>query len=98
MGNHNLLSAQLVSLDANASPVVIDALLIVSQLSRLSREYYPMLQRTNICGDFKALLSCSDADVRAKACNAIGNMARHSDYFYANMKEAGVLPQLILLC
>lgn len=96
--NRRLLALELVSVDANASHIVIDALLIVSQLSRLSKEYYPMLQKMNICGDLQALLGCGDADVRAKACNAIGNMARHSDYFYATMQQAGVLPQLILLC
>lgn len=96
--NRGLLALELVSADAKASHIVIDALLIVSQLSRLSREYYPMLQKINICGDLRPLLGCGDADVRAKACNAIGNMARHSDYFYATIQQVGVLPQLILLC
>lgn len=96
--NRRLLAMELVSMDANGSHVVIDALLIVSQLSRLSKEYYPMLQRMDISSDLRALLACTDADVRAKACNAIGNMARHSDYFYTTMQQAGVLPQLIALC
>merc|ERR1712032_1247359 len=44
------------------------------------------------------LLSCDNANVRAKACNAIGNMARHSDSFYEAIKHAGVLLQLVTLC
>ncbi|CAE8594802.1 unnamed protein product, partial [Polarella glacialis] len=92
-----LLSAELVASEAGAH-VVVDALLIVSQLSRLSKEYYPMLHRINICLDLRDLLACGNANVRAKACNAIGNMARHSDAFYEAIREAGILQQLTQLC
>lgn len=30
----------------------------------------------------KNFLSNGDPDIRAKACSAIGNMCRHSSYFY----------------
>jgi len=93
-----LLALEFVTADANNSHIVVDALLIVSQLSRLSKEYYPMLHRMNVCEELRDLLGCGNANIRAKACNAIGNMARHSDYFYGTLQQAAVLPQLIPLC
>lgn len=95
--SRRLLAPELASAEAGAH-VVVDALLIVSQLSRLSHEYYPMLRSMNICVELRDLLVCGNANVRAKACNAVGNMARHSDAFYEAMREAGILKQLIQLC
>jgi len=96
--NRKLLSLELASADASASQLVIDALLIVSQLSRLSKEYYPMLHKMSLCSDLRDLLGCNNSSIRAKACNAIGNMARHSDFFYTTMQQSGILPQLIACC
>lgn len=103
LSERRLLSVDLVSADANSASnssahTVVDALLIVSQLSRLSKEYYPMLRRINMCGDLRDLLRCDNANVRAKACNAIGNMARHSDAFYASLQQWDILASLIPLC
>eukprot|EP00931_Biecheleriopsis_adriatica_P076669 TRINITY_DN50357_c0_g1_i1.p1 TRINITY_DN50357_c0_g1~~TRINITY_DN50357_c0_g1_i1.p1 ORF type:complete len:1373 (+),score=271.71 TRINITY_DN50357_c0_g1_i1:149-4267(+) len=95
--SRRLLAPELVVADAGAL-VVVDALLIVSQLSRLSKEYYPMLRSMNICVELRDLLVCGNSNVRAKACNAIGNMARHSDAFYEPIRQAGILTQLIHLC
>lgn len=95
--SRRLLAPELASAEAGAH-VVVDALLIVSQLSRLSHEYYPMLRSMNICVELRDLLVCGNANVRAKACNAVGNMARHSDAFYEAMRQAGILKQLIQLC
>merc|ERR1740121_1866272 len=52
----------------------------------------------NLCGDLRELLASASAGVRAKACNAIGNMARHSSAFYESIQQAGVLQQLTPLC
>lgn len=92
-----LLSVELAEEPGGAS-IVVDALLVVSQLSRLSKEYYPMLHAMSLCGDLRQLLGCGTASVRAKACNAIGNMSRHSSAFYDALQEAGVLPALTPLC
>eukprot|EP00928_Gymnodinium_smaydae_P027090 TRINITY_DN21068_c0_g1_i1.p1 TRINITY_DN21068_c0_g1~~TRINITY_DN21068_c0_g1_i1.p1 ORF type:complete len:1428 (+),score=315.60 TRINITY_DN21068_c0_g1_i1:146-4429(+) len=92
-----LLSRELVRFDLG-SHAVVDSLLVVSQLSRLSKEYYPVLQRMSVFGDLRDLLACETANVRAKACNAIGNMARHSDAFYADIQRANILDNLIPLC
>merc|ERR1719316_1061803 len=80
------------------SHIVVDALLILSQLSRLSKEYYPKLHQIHCCPQLKALLACCNANIRAKVCNTIGNMARHSDSFYEVIQKTGVLALLIPLC
>jgi len=104
IAERRLLSADLVrqegrpSREAAGAHAVVDALLIVSQLSRLSKEYYPLLLRMELGGEFRGLLGCESAGVRAKACNAIGNMARHSSAFYEAIRSAGILQQLIPLC
>jgi len=98
LAERRLMSPELVAADTHSPTIVVDALLIVSQLSRLSKEYYPMLHRMHLCSDLRDLLVCSNANVRAKACNAIGNMVRHSDSFYDALHQAGILPRLLHLC
>jgi hypothetical protein len=96
--DRRLLAVELVDADPVCAHIVVDALLIVSQLSRLSKEYYPILQRMECCSDLRKLLACSNANVRAKTCNAIGNMARHSDAFYGAIQASGCLANLIPVC
>lgn len=38
------------------------------------------------------------AGVRARTANLVGNMCRHSGFFYTVLQKAGVLPPLIQLC
>lgn len=38
------------------------------------------------------------AAVRARTANLVGNMCRHSGYFYTVLQKAGVLVPLIKLC
>jgi len=94
-----LLSPEMVSVDSKYThQIVVDSLLIVSQLSRTSKDYYPSLEQLKICGDLQGLLACSSTNIRTKACNAIGNMVRYSDTFYDSFCQAKILQQLIVLC
>lgn len=101
IAERRLLSAELVGdgrCDVECAHVVMDALLVVSQLARLSKEYYPTLLRMNLGEELRNLLTCASTGVRAKTCNAIGNMARHSSAFYGVLRDAGALSCLTLLC
>jgi len=94
-----LLSPEMAAVDSKyAHQIVVDSLLIVSQLARTSKDYYPSLEELKICGNLQGLLACSSANIRTKACNAIGNMVRYSDAFYDSFCKAEILPQLIALC
>eukprot|EP00392_Amoebophrya_sp_AT5.2_P000371 g371.t1 len=78
--------------------ICVDMLLILSQLSRMSKEYYPAIHKLGIYRELAALLRCPDANIRAKTANVVGNMSRHSDFFYAKLRETGILANLIPLC
>ena len=56
--------------------MVTSGLMIVSQLVRMSRENYRPLGEANVYGIVRRLLGHRDAQVRARACNLVGNMCR----------------------
>ncbi|KAJ9566754.1 hypothetical protein OSB04_002720 [Centaurea solstitialis] len=62
--------------------VTLDILMIVSDLARMDKAFYEHINGANILEFLKDFLTHEDPNVRAKACSAIGNMCRHSSYFY----------------
>ncbi|GLD96432.1 hypothetical protein PINS_up005115 [Pythium insidiosum] len=66
-----------------STSLVIDTLLIVSQLARSSPEYYHNILDANLFPELKSLVGHPEAMVRAKALNCIGNLCRHSTLFYS---------------
>uniref|UniRef100_A0A383VWV5 non-specific serine/threonine protein kinase n=1 Tax=Tetradesmus obliquus TaxID=3088 RepID=A0A383VWV5_TETOB len=96
--------------DANPTPLLVDVLLICSQLARASpREQagggqgglaatYEALAKSNLLPVLRRLLSHHDSGVRARVANLLGNMCRHSGYFYPALDRHGILPPLIELC
>eukprot|EP00899_Mesostigma_viride_P028194 jgi/Mesvir1/855/Mv17428-RA.1 len=83
----------------NPAPILVDALLIVSQLARITRDHYEPIHRAGIYGSLRALLAGHpSAGVRARACNLLGNMCRHSPYFYDALVRHGILAELIRCC
>ncbi|OQR88028.1 protein kinase [Achlya hypogyna] len=66
-----------------APPLVLDALVLVTQVARGSKGHYAAIAATpDLLQDLQALLGHADPVVRAKACNCVGNLCRHSSYFY----------------
>ena len=53
-------------------------LLAISQLARISARHYSAIARANLCEPIGTLLTHDDAGVRARSCNLLGNMCRHS--------------------
>ena len=76
----------------------MDALLAVSQLARISARNYSAIARAEICDAIGRLLAHDDAGVRSRSCNLLGNMCRHSGYFYEHFTEHGTLDALIERC
>ena len=62
--------------EGNPAAVVTSGLMTVSQLVRMSRENYRPLGEANVYGTVRRLLGHRDAQVRARACNLVGNMCR----------------------
>ena len=67
--------------------VIVNSLLIVSQLARQSGDNYPAIKDAGLMPLIGQLLYHSDDGVRSKTCNLIGNLCRHSDYFYSDLRD-----------
>ncbi|KAH0691640.1 hypothetical protein KY289_018998 [Solanum tuberosum] len=78
--------------------VVLDVLMIVSDLARMDKAFYEYVDGAAILEFLKGFLTDKDPNVRAKTCSAIGNMCRHSSYFYASLAKRGIISLLIDRC
>ncbi len=84
--------------DRNSPALLTSMLLTISQLARLSPNYYDPILRSGTCTHLRQLLVHADAAVRARVCNLLGNMCRHSDFFYEPLQRQGLLGSLIARC
>ena len=85
-------------LGSNPPAVLVGALLTISQLARLHRDNYPPLAEAEPYSQLQKLLTHPEPAVRARVCNLLGNMCRHSAYFYSALDKHGLLPPLIQRC
>ncbi|KAH0978647.1 hypothetical protein GBA52_005824 [Prunus armeniaca] len=111
MIGHRPLAVQLVGkglLDPNrmrrlldcSSPreVMLDVLMIVSDLARMDKGFYEYINGASVLEFFKEFLTHEDPNVRSKACSALGNMCRHSSYFYSALAKHQIIGLLIDRC
>nr|XP_009389610.1 PREDICTED: serine/threonine-protein kinase TIO isoform X1 [Musa acuminata subsp. malaccensis]XP_009389612.1 PREDICTED: serine/threonine-protein kinase TIO isoform X1 [Musa acuminata subsp. malaccensis]XP_018677858.1 PREDICTED: serine/threonine-protein kinase TIO isoform X1 [Musa acuminata subsp. malaccensis] len=77
---------------------MLDFLMIISDLARMSKDFYEPISKAGMLEFLKDFISSDCADVRAKACSAIGNMCRHSPYFYSSLATHRVIDLLIDRC
>lgn len=57
----------------------------VLHIVNCAQDFYEPIYKAGLVGLLKNFLSNEDPDIRAKACSAIGNMCRHSSYFYSSL-------------
>ncbi|CAL5037407.1 unnamed protein product [Urochloa decumbens] len=81
-----------------AKETLLDFLMIVSDLARMSKDFYVPIDKAGLVGFLKNFLSNEDPDIRAKACSAIGNMCRHSSYFYGPLAASKVIQLVVDRC
>ncbi|CAI0412875.1 unnamed protein product [Linum tenue] len=62
--------------------VTLDILMIISDLARMDKGFYEHINRASVLEILKDFLIHEDPNIRAKTCSALGNMCRHSAYFY----------------
>ena len=72
----------LLRVESSCVSVVVDVLLLLSHLARISNEYYTELCSVELEDELKHVLTSGESTVRAKGCNLIGNLCRHSNAFY----------------
>uniref|UniRef100_A0A1D1XU07 non-specific serine/threonine protein kinase n=1 Tax=Anthurium amnicola TaxID=1678845 RepID=A0A1D1XU07_9ARAE len=78
--------------------VVLDLLMIVSDLARMSKDFYEAIDKACLLEFLRDFLTHEEADMRAKACSAIGNMCRYSSYFYSSLAKYNIVGLLIDRC
>jgi len=88
---------RLLSTD-NPPALIIDTLSLISQLARISKEFYEPIHNANIYVDLNTLICHEDAGIRAKVCNLIGNLCRHTGYFYEKLLKHRLIEAAIACC
>ena len=93
-----LCATGLLALDM-APAASADFVKILSQMARTNVSCYPSIDAArgaHLYEFIRALLYQSpDPNLRGKLCNLLGNMCRHSDYFYKVLKDHGLIEALI---
>eukprot|EP00892_Ulva_mutabilis_P007689 jgi/Ulvmu1/5292/UM022_0086.1 len=91
--------------ESNPEQVLIKTLLIVSQLARIARTgneamsgNYELIHRADIYGHLRKLFSHPDPGVRMRLCSLIGNLCRHSAYFYRHLDTHDIITPIIERC
>ncbi len=87
--------------DRNPEAMLGSSLLVVSQLARTatSKSQIEKFLQAGIMPLVPPLLRHpTSSGVRARACNLLGNLCRHSDEAYPSIRELRILPPLIDLC
>jgi fused-like protein len=82
----------------NSPMLLIDMLSLISQLARLHRENYEKIHAANLYADLRRLIEHRDSGVRSKVCNLIGNICRHSAYFYDLLLKHDLIAAAIRCC
>ncbi|CAD8060806.1 unnamed protein product [Paramecium sonneborni] len=76
----------------------VDSINILSQLGRISMDYYPNIHQMNLYNELKQLIQSPDCNLRAKVCNLIGNLCRHSSFFYEHLLKYDLINLCIKCC
>jgi fused-like protein len=75
----------LLSKDNYEASSLIDSCNFLSLLVRSSKDFYGYIDSISPFNDISVLLNHPDAQLKAKVLNLIGNLCRHSSYFYKKL-------------
>lgn len=89
---------QLLKVNQEITTTIIESCHLLSQISRHSKEVYESIDVIDPYEDIKKLITHKDAQIRSRVLNLIGNMCRHSGYFYKKLNSHGILKYCISLC
>jgi len=89
---------RLLDKDRTAGEGIMEFLLIISSLARVSESHYPPIHAARPYDMILALLVHNEGGIRARTCNLLGNICRHSAYFYEHLPSAGILDRLVACC
>ncbi|KAG8345949.1 putative protein kinase [Trypanosoma vivax] len=75
-----------------------DGLNVLSQLARLSEEFYLPIHNADLYMNFVDLIRHNDGGIRSKVCNLIGNLCKHSSCLYEPLAKFNVIEALAERC
>ena len=83
---------------SNPENLLVDTLSLISQLARISKDFYEPIHQVNMYTVLNELIQHDDPSVRAKVCNLIGNLCRHTGFFYDKLLTNGLIDAAIERC
>lgn len=78
--------------------LISDALSVISHLARLSPDFYPVIHEANLYEEFAVLLRVPEKEVRGRVCTLIGNLCKHSAFFYDSLAKYELIDGLVKRC
>eukprot|EP00796_Vickermania_ingenoplastis_P004319 gene4319-3133_t len=78
--------------------LISDALSVISHMARLSAEFYPIIHEANLYEEFAALIRVPEKEVRGRMCTLIGNLCKHSAFFYEPLAKYELIEALVKRC
>ena len=91
-------AALLLNRKVVSTTVVIEYLSILGHLVRLSKDWDGAIHQSKVYARLLELITSTDAAIRAKCCNVIGNMCRHSDFFFDALLSSGLMAAVAKRC
>ncbi|CCW66844.1 unnamed protein product [Phytomonas sp. Hart1] len=95
--NSKLIKQALDSEKANTT-LILDALRILSQLAQLSEKYYLSIHSANLYSNFSVLVHHHKREIRRNMYILIGNLFKHSDFFYEHLIQNHLIEPLVKCC
>jgi len=83
---------------SNSENLLVDTLSLISQLARLSKEFYEPIHQAGMYKELAVLIAHDEPAVRAKVCNLIGNLCRHTGFFYEKLLKNDLIQAAIDRC
>jgi fused len=84
--------------DKAGTGLMSDGLVVLSQMARMSSEFYEAIHKANIYDCIVALLQHPEKDLRGKTCTLIGNLCKHSDFFFQPLEKNHIVERLVKCC
>ena len=82
----------------HGTALAADGLNVLSQLARLTKDYYQPIHDANLFDLFLNLIRHPEAGMRAKTCNLIGNLCKHSVFFYERLAHTSLIEEVVHRC
>jgi fused-like protein len=96
--NLKFIETNLLLKDYFNKDLITEILLFLSSLCRKSQNVNSAIHDLNIYADLKNLIENTDSSIKSRVCNLIGNMCRHTDFFYDEIKKNGLINPLLKCC